>query len=103
MRKLILFLFVILFSVTVISCDTSNKDESYTGTSFTSFWVNFIKAFNEKKSPELNKYINSKYGLFVIDNPGAYSVVQHFDSFDEIMKMEGEYDVAHLKVMKVER
>ena len=102
MKKPLQFLFVLSFCVTMITCNTPKHDGSDTNVSFTSFWVNFIKAFNKKKTTELNKYVNSKYGFFVIDNPGAYSVVQHFNSFDKIMKMEGEYDIAHLKVMKVD-
>lgn len=65
MRKLIIFLFVISFCVTMIGCNTSKKDGSNTNISFTSFWVNFIKAFNEKKTSELNKYLNSKYGFLL--------------------------------------
>ena len=102
MKKLILFLFVLSFCITMITCNTPKYDVSDTNISFPSFWVNFIKAFNEKKATEINKYINSKHGFFVIDNPGAFIVVQHFNSFDEIMEMEGKYDIAHLKVMKVE-
>ncbi|MBL7129525.1 MAG: hypothetical protein ISS16_11155 [Ignavibacteria bacterium] len=102
MRKLLQLLFILSFCVTMINCNNSKQNGSDTNVSFTSFWVSFIKAFNDKKAPEINKYINSKYGFFVIDNPGAYSIVQHFNSFDEIMKMEGEHDIAHLKVMKVE-
>jgi len=101
MRKLLQLLFILLFCVTMINCNNSKQYGNDENASFTSFWVNFIKVFNEKKTSEINKYINFQYGFFVIDNPGAYSVVQHYDSFNEIMKMEGEYDIAYLKVLKV--
>ncbi len=46
--------------------------------------------------------INSDYGFFVLDNPGAFLVAHQFNSFQEIMKMDGEYGEASLKVLKVE-
>jgi len=63
MRKLIQLLVVISFCVTVISCNTSKQYGSDTNESFTSSWVNFIKAFNERKTQEINKYIKPKYGF----------------------------------------
>jgi len=102
MRKLLQLLFILSFCVTMINCNNSKQNGIDTNISFTSFWVSFIKVFNEKKVPEINKYINSKYGFFVIENPGAFSIVEHFDSFDEIMEMEGEFDIAYLKVLKVD-
>lgn len=69
---------------------------------FEVFFERFMKMFNNKNSAEIDKCIHSEYGFFVLDNPGAFWVSQHFNSFTEIMKLEGEYDVAYLKVMKVD-
>ena len=68
---------------------------------FEVFFERFMKMFNNKNSAEIDMCIHSEYGFFVLDNPGAFWVAQHFNSFSEIMKLEGEYDVAYLKVMKV--
>jgi hypothetical protein len=86
----------------MFSCNTSkHKGDNAIG-NFSDFFEKFIKAFNQKNTLEVNKYLNLEYGFFVIDNPGAFTVVKHFESFGEIMEMEGEYDIAHLKVLKVD-
>jgi hypothetical protein len=102
MRKLTQLLFVLSFCITVINCNNSKQIGSDSNENFTSYWMNFIKTFNEKKTPGINKYINPQHGFFVLDNPGAFSIVKHFDSFNEIMEMEGEFDIAYLKVLKVD-
>lgn len=61
-----------------------------------------IKAFNNKNTEEINECINGEFGLFVLHNPGAYIVVEHFNSFDEIMNLEGEYNIGYLKILKVD-
>jgi len=68
---------------------------------FMDFYERFISAFNEKNITELNKCINSEYGLFVLDNPGAFSVASHFNSFSDIMGIDGESDIGNLKALKV--
>jgi len=98
-KNLTLLLFVMILFITMTSCDTSKQQASNLNAGF---WQEFIKAFNEKKPLEINKYINSNYGFFVIDNPGAFLIVKHFYSFNEIMEMEGEFDIAYLKVLKVD-
>lgn len=92
----LLQIFVMLFSISSF-CAATEKPEP-----FDDFFVRFIKAFNEKNSAVINDCVNSDYGFFVLDNPGAFWVAYNFKSFDEIMKLEGENDVANLKVMKVE-
>ncbi len=57
----------------------------------------FIKAFNEKNISEINKYIYSEYGLFVLDNPGAFGVVERFNSFDDIMNLNFDSNIGLLK------
>lgn len=79
-----------------------NKSSEQNHRNFEDFWIKFIKAFNEKNTLEINKFLNPEYGFFVLDNPGAIYIVRHFDSFDEIMEMEGESDIAYLKVLKVD-
>lgn len=88
------FVMSILFSSFSIA---SEKPEP-----FYDFFARFIKAFNEKNVSGINDCINSEYGFFVLDNPGAFLTAQSFKSFEEIMKLEGEYNVAHLKVLKVD-
>jgi len=78
-------------------CVASEKPEP-----FDTFFEKFINGFNKKNSTVINECVNSDYGFFVLDNPGAFWVAQIFKSFDEIMKLEGEYGVANLKVLKVE-
>ena len=68
---------------------------------FKEFYERFISAFNEKNTQEINKCINSEYGLFVLDNPGAFSVASHYNSFSDIMGIDGESDIGNLKVLKV--
>ncbi len=69
---------------------------------FGDFFGRFIKAFNDKNTTGINECVNSDYGFFVLDNPGAFLVAKSFLSFEEIMKLEGESDIGCLKVMKVE-
>lgn len=102
MRKTLQILFVLSFCVTMISCNTPKHDGSDTSLNFTSFWVSFVKAFNEKKTNEINKYINSKYGFFVIDNPGAYTVVYRFDSFNEFAIRSGDFSIEYDKILNVD-
>jgi hypothetical protein len=98
------YLYVIaVFQIFVMSflfssfCAAYDKPEP-----FDDFFARFIKAFNEKNSVAINDCINPDYGFFVLDNPGAFLVARDFKSFEEIMNLEGENDIAHLKVMKVE-
>ena len=102
MRKYQRLLVLFVLCVLMLSCNTSKQKGDDANGNFSDFFENFIKAFNQKDTLAVNKYLNPEYGFFVIDNPGAFSVVRHFDSFDEIMKMEGEYDIAYLKVLKVD-
>ena len=102
MRKLLQLLLVLTFCVTMISCNTAKQNGNDTYVSFTSFWVNFIMEFNEEKTHEINKHINPKYGLFVITNPGAYSVVCHFDSFNDFAIKRGEFSIDYLKILNVD-
>ncbi len=49
---------------------------------FNEFLERFIAAFNEKNSAEIDKCINTEFGFFVLDNPGAFVIAEHFKSFD---------------------
>jgi hypothetical protein len=69
---------------------------------FDEFLERFIIAFNEKNTAEINKCIIGEYGLFVLDNPGAFAIVEHFKSFDDIMKLDYEYNIGFLKACKVD-
>lgn len=69
---------------------------------FNEFLERFIAAFNEKNSAEIDKCINTEFGFFVLDNPGAFVIAEHFKSFDDIMKLDGEYNIGYLKVCKVD-
>jgi len=68
---------------------------------FKDFLNRFILDFNSKNAEEINKYIYSNYGFFVLDNPGAFTAVEHFNSFDEIMILESEYNIGFLKVAEI--
>ena len=102
MRKYERLLVLFVLCVVMFNCNTSKKKGDGANGNFSDFFEEFIVAFNQKNTLEINKCFNPDYGFFVIDNPGAFSVVQHFDSFDEIMQMEGEYNIAYLKVLKVD-
>ncbi|MFC2092920.1 hypothetical protein ACFLSV_03370 [Bacteroidota bacterium] len=87
MRKYERLLVLFVLCVALFNCNSSKQKEDGANKSFSEFFEKFIKAFNEKNSLEIIKYINSEYGFFVIDNPGAFSIVLHFNSFDKIMIM----------------
>ncbi|HLT24408.1 MAG TPA: hypothetical protein VK004_04720 [Ignavibacteria bacterium] len=74
----------------------SSQDEEFLAAA-----EDFITAFNNKDVTGIDKYIDIEYGVFVLHNPGAYIVPVRLNSFGEIMSMEGEYDIANLKVTKV--
>ena len=61
----------------------------------------FLTAFNNKDVAGLDKFIDKEYGVFILDNPGAYIASMRISSFSEVMSMEGEYGIANLKVTKV--
>jgi hypothetical protein len=64
----------------------------------TSFPVEeFISDFNSKDINKLKKYDNDKYGLFVLDNPGAFVVLYHFNSISEILNYETNTDIGAIK------
>ncbi|HBS87654.1 MAG: hypothetical protein A2W91_15430 [Bacteroidetes bacterium GWF2_38_335] len=41
----------------------------------------FIKVFNEKNTADLNKFLHPAYGVFILNNPGAFVAVSHYESF----------------------
>lgn len=69
---------------------------------FEVFFKRFLFLFNNKITAEIDKCIHSDYGLFVLDNPFAFWVAEHFNSFEEIMNLDFEYNIGYLKIMKVD-
>lgn len=69
---------------------------------FNEFLERFIVAFNEKNTAEINKCIDGEHGLFVLDNPGAFAIVEQFKSFVDIMMLDYEYNIGFLKACKVD-
>jgi len=99
----VLIVLVIIFNLVYMVSNSSVIAHPQTNNveSFKDFYDRFINAFNEKNIQEINKCINSEYGLFVFDNPGAFWVASHFNSFSDIMGLDGESDIGYLKVLKV--
>ena len=89
---------LIVLSLLIISgCNSAPQGN----TEYLSNTDEFMTAFNNKDVAAIDKFIDKEYGFFVIYNPGAFTVAMHLNSFGDIMSMEGEYDVANLKVTKV--
>lgn len=93
---------IILTATLIFVSISANPSYLYGKTEpFNEFLERFILAFSEKNAAIIDKYINSEFGLFVLDNPGAFAIVEHFKSFDDIMKLDYEYNIGFLKVCKV--
>lgn len=102
MKRFQLLLLLVALCVALFNCNTSKQKEDDANEKFSVFFEKFIKAFNEKKTNEINKHINSKYGFFVIDNPGAYTVVYRFDSFNEFAIRSGNFSIEYDKLLNVD-
>ena len=95
--KNILSVLILLSLLILAGCTSAPQGNS----EYLSNTEDFITAFNNKDVAEIDKFIDKEYGFFVIYNPGAYSAIMHLNSFGEIMSMDGEYNVANLKVTKL--
>lgn len=60
----------------------------------------FVLAFNSKDYAEIDKFVDKELGFFVLNNPGAATMPFYFNSWKQIIEMEGYFDVAQLKVLK---
>ena len=98
-KSTILIVFILLIQIGY--CNSNSPDITNPQTNkvepFKEFLDKFIKVFNEKNTTEINKYIYSDFGLFVLDNPGAFWVVERFNSFSEIMNLNFDYNIGSLK------
>ncbi|MBZ0203699.1 MAG: hypothetical protein K8I03_11845 [Ignavibacteria bacterium] len=104
MNKLSIIICLLMFIETGFCekrCTYGTNHLSYQGEPFNDFLERFISTFNEKNSAEIDKCISTEFGFFVLDNPGAFVIAEHFESFDDIMKLEGEYNIGYLKKCKV--
>jgi len=87
-----------VFDIQGMKVSEGNKQDEK---SFTEMFEKFAAAFNNKNISELNEYINPEYGLFILDNPGAFSVANYFDSFDSIFSNPKETDMYRIKNIKI--
>jgi hypothetical protein len=93
-------LFVLIVSGFTWGCGSSPLGSSQDA-EFLAAADEFLTAFNNKDVTGLDKLIDKEYGVFILDNPGAYIASMRISSFSEVMSMEGEYGIANLKVTKV--
>jgi len=90
MKILILFVLLISSLSSAFSTDTGNND-------FLKMFEKFKTDFNSKNISGLNEYIDPQYGLFVLDNPGAFINGYYFNSFDSILNSSKETDLYRMK------
>lgn len=100
MKYLIVFILIFLIACNDNKTETAEK-EPQKEKSFEEFLPEFIEAFNSKNIAELNSYLDYETGLYGFSNPGAFTVTQHFNSFDDIFNIEHEFDIAAIKAIKI--
>lgn len=93
MNKLIPVLLIFF----IFSCTGSNRNEDK---KFQDVANEFIVAFDNKDLTSIEKYIDPKSGFFVIDNPGAFIIVEYFTSFNQIAMLDSEYGIGYLNHMR---
>lgn len=90
-------LLVIFLSLAFYSCSGSKVN---TDKDFQRVAKEFIAAFDKKDLAVIEKYINSRTGFFVLDNPGAFSFPEYFTSYNQIVMLDSESGIGYLNHMK---
>jgi len=89
---------ILILIVSLVSLSVSPVYSSETGKNdFLKMFEKFKTDFNSKTISSLNDYIDPQYGLFVLDNPGAFINGYYFNSFDSIINSSKETDLYRMK------